>query len=241
MNTLIYRQGNYGSICFPYKKSCGFATTKCLKECSEQHNDMTWFSETFDTFKNSSAVALYATIRDELKESGFRLLTWFDCGDCPARLTKKIVEIIRQLAKEKFWQLGFTRNLALWQSLAGVKRVRFILTVERGSRIKDEGYYAVPNYKKQRVAILHYHTFDRPISRSIDKIIARGEANVRYCGGGGSYMSMKTVTEPEKNAQCSISGPNAALVTGKWGRNHEANCEYCLEGNRGCFYDRRIT
>ncbi len=131
-------------------------------------------------------------------------------------------------------QLGFTRNKSLWLKLQGIEHVRFILTVEHGTMIKEKGYYAVPNYKKQRVAILHHHTFDRPVGKSVDKIIASGEANVRFCGGGGSYIPWETVTEPTLSAQCSINGSNASLMH-YWSRCYEANCGYCLENNRGCF------
>ena len=231
MSNLIYRQGNYGSICFPYKESCEFATKKCLKECSEQFTDMTWFSEIFKEFKDRSVVELYASIKDSMEKNGFKLLTWFDCGDCPSQLTTKISQIILQLKDDGFTQLGFTRNSRLWKLMQSIRKIRFFLTVERGTKIKAEGYYAIPEYAKQRVCIIHHHTFDRPEQESIDEIIAKGEAFVRYCGGGSSYIQYITVTEPEFLTQCIADRQNSPIV----GKMYEANCQYCLENNRGCF------
>ena len=138
---LIYKQGNYGSICFPYKKSCEFATKKCLKECSEQFEDMAWFNEVFTLFKNQSSIELYAEIKKELEDNNYKLLTWFDCGDCPSRMTNKIYDIINQLRKDGFVQLGFTRNNSLWQKLTELdnSKVRFLLTVEKGTKLIKEG------------------------------------------------------------------------------------------------------
>lgn len=239
---LIYRQGNYGSINFPYKKSCQFATRKCLKECSEQFNNMTWFEKVFAEFKTKSSVELYADIKEELKDNDFNLLTWFDCGDCPSRLQTKVVDIINQLHNDRVSQLGFTRNEKFWLKVkdlheddrhltSGPFKTRFMLTVERGTVIKKEGYYAVPDYKKQQVCIIHHHTFSKPEEDKIDNIIARGGAHVRYCGGGGSYIPMKTVTEPEFIVSCLSANSNTAVVR----EEYESNCQYCLEDGKGCF------
>ena len=242
---LVYRQGNYGSICFPYKNSCEFATKTCLKQCSEQYNDMTWFDETFKYFKSVSGVKLYAQIKAELEDGNFKLLTWFDSGDCPTSLTNKVSDIINQLHEDDFSQLGFTRNEKLWLKVKDLEeddqcysnvttKTRFMLTVERGTKIIKEGRYAVPDYKKQRVCIIHHHTFDKPVEESIDKIISNGGGLVRYCGGGGSYIEMKTVTEPKVVVQCFPNNSNAPII----GEMYEANCGYCLGDGTGCFTEK---
>ncbi|KKN30853.1 hypothetical protein LCGC14_0829780 [marine sediment metagenome] len=238
MERLLYRQGNYGSICFPYKESCEFATKKCIKECTEQHNNMSWFKEIFEDFKKKSSISLYAQIKQEMQENNFTMLSWFDCGDCPIRLTIKVVQIMEQLREDGFWQIGFTRNKKLWKQVKDLCNVRFMLTVERGTKLELEGYYSIPDYSNQRTAIVHYHTYDKPIDESIDQIISEGYANIRYCGGGGSYIETKKVTEPKLVDQCFAFNSNTGTCNSSGDPVnvvHEANCQYCYEDNEGCF------
>ena len=129
---LLYRQGNYGSICFPYKESCDFASKECLRECSEQFNDMTLFRAILKEFETRSAVELYKEIQAGMIDNDFELLSWFDCGDCPKRLQRKVVDIMTAL---DCYQIGFTRSKSLWSAVKDLDRVRFILTVERGTKI----------------------------------------------------------------------------------------------------------
>lgn len=259
MSDILYKQGNYGAICFPYKKSCSYTTKKCLAQCSDKHCDTTASNKVFEIFKdkNVSAMQLFYMIKQEMEDYEFTLLSWFDSGDCSARLTTKIGEVIKLLYDDGFSQIGFTRNQRLWEIINQFmekdrdeckdvdyefndckRKTRFMLTVERGTKIKDEGFYAIPDYKKQRVSIIHYHTFERAANKSVDEIIAKGEAFVRYCGGAYSYIEYKDVTEPELKAQCDASNSNAGTVIlkeyGDW-KTHEANCMYCLEEDLGCF------
>ncbi len=232
--SLLYRQGNYGSICFPYKKSCEFATKKCKANCTEQHVDMTWFTETFKSFNKLNSIELYGQIKREMDKNGFKLIFWFECGDCPSTLTEKIALIIKQLNKDGFTQIGFTRNKKFWKLIKGTTNSRFMLSVEKGSKIIDKGYYSVPDYKNFRVAIVHHHTFKRPVQESIDKIVASGRAKLRFCGGGYTYIERETVTEPQFKVDCSTSRANADVITFR-GDVYEANCFYCFKEKHGCF------
>jgi len=152
MKNLIYRQGNYGSICFPYGKlkdggSCQFATAKCLKNCSEQFNRQEWFRITYKYFKDNDSLAIYRQLVRELKEKKFKLLQWFDSGDCPTNLTHKIFGIMSELSKDGYVQCGFTRNKPLWEKANTLSRMRMGFTVENESDIKKNGLYGIPNYK----------------------------------------------------------------------------------------------
>ncbi len=248
--SLLYKQGTYGSICFPYKKSCEFATKKCLVQCSDRYCDSTLAEKTFEAFKRCTALQLFTTINTEMKDNDYKLLAWFDSGDCPKDMTDKVIELIFQFHEKGYSQIGFTRNKKLWKAVRGLyekdegysdikTKTRFLLTVERGRKITDEGYYAIPDYKKQRVCILFHHTFRKPVSRSVDEAILSGDAFVRYCGGCSSYVRHVTVTEPVLKAYCDASNSNAGTMEDlHWDQVHEANCEYCLDDDRGCFEDQ---
>ncbi len=234
---LVYRQGNYGSICFPYKDSCAFATKQCLIQCSERFNDQSWFKEIFAFFKTNEAIRTYCRISEELEKAKFNFLAWFDSGDCTPGLVKKVSGIIASLADEKINQIGFTRNEKLWLAVKDIPRVRFIHTVPRGTKITTQGYYAVPNFKKQRICIVHYHEHKVHVTEDIDDVIRSGQAFLRFCGGGGSYIRMKTVTRPKKIVNCSEAASNVGIIPeNSWGGDYcEANCKYCFDSQIGCF------
>jgi len=234
---IIYRQGNYGSICFPYKDSCKFATKQCLVQCSERFNDQTWFKEIFQFFKDNEAIRIYCRISEELEKNRFNFLAWFDSGDCPPSLVRKISSIIASLAEDKIHQIGFTRNEKLWLKVKDIPHVRFIHTIPRGTKISTQGYYAVPNFKKQRICIVNYHEHRVHEMEDIDNVIKSGQAFLRFCGGGGSSIRMKTVTRPEKIVDCSEAASNVAVIPDNtfYDEYHEANCGYCFKEKRGCF------
>lgn len=235
---LIYRQGNYGSVCFPYKESCSFATTQCLAQCSEKFNDQAWFKEIFAFFKANDAVRIYCRLRDELSDCKFDFLSWFDSGDCTPGLVQKLVSVITCLSDDGIQQIGFTRNEKLWQKVKDISHVRFIYTIPRGTKIRTYGYYAVPNFKKQRICIVNFHEFSVPMNEDIDDVIKSGNAFLRFCGGGCSYVRMQRVTRPEEIAKCSWSASNVGTISDmQSGEIYETNCKYCFDEERGCFAD----
>lgn len=231
MVNLIYRQGNYGSICFPYGRSenggsCEFATKKCLEECSERCLEMKWFKEVLEFFETQDTLLIYKRIIKEMKDNDFKLLFWFDCGDCPKALTSKVLTIIKQLNEDEMIQLGYTRNKGLWSEVKKIKGIPFMLTVENESQIKVKGYYAIPDYKTERVQIINYK----------DVTVSVG-GGYHVCGGGTVY-NVEEVVKKVDVALCSNDRSNTSLMeidVGKKGKITEANCWYCYKDKIGCF------
>lgn len=236
---LLYRQGNYGSLCFPYGKhadggSCDFATPTCLEHCSEQYSAMSWFKDVLAFFESNNIITIYKKITEELNRNNFKLLYWFDCGDCPKRLTDKVLAIIDQLHNDGIIQLGFTRNKIFWKKVNMIDGIRFMLTVENKKNIKGEGFYALPDYDTAYTQIILNHP-----THIEDDIIGF------YCGGGVCYKTGKKVNKQFNVADCACDKSNTSEVVG--GRFHsitsgdetkelgEANCLYCYQDKAGCF------
>ncbi len=189
---LLYPFANVMGIFFPVGKlkdggTCQFASKKCLKECIAIKNgnkknkiEYKFKKGTYDFFRNETKNVIVRKILTELSESNCNIISWFASGDCPKKLTVKLVSIIKSLNNMDVIQCGFTRNLSLYNYLYRkveilyggdhyrfVDNLRILLTVEKkedidiiGGNVEDDKIlFAVPNYNNGKAEI-YTHEFD---------------------------------------------------------------------------------
>lgn len=157
---IVYQSTRAGSINFPPRKTCEFATEKCLKECILQSNS---FEEaTFRYFIGHSSEHIAKQIAEELNRYSYQVLSWFpEAGDCPIELTEKILKAMEILSKENYIQCGFTRNSLLWSQSHIIPNTRLALSVENEKEAYNksaDGLVSLPDYKTWQVKLLYHAT-----------------------------------------------------------------------------------
>lgn len=157
---ILYSEEGTAYISFPAglpkdKGTCEFATEICLKKCPQERNKILF--EVLQFFENHNPEFIVETIKEQMVELGCTVLYWFWSGDCPIRLTMKINQIQKCLSDAEIVQMGFTRNIKLWELSQQISNMRFILTVESEKEIesfaKKGEMIGVPDYKKEIVKI----------------------------------------------------------------------------------------
>lgn len=151
-----------GAIFFPIGKppdgTCEFATSSCIKSCYAALPDWPDFDEQiripedekreiYKIFVEAPVWWLVKEIMHELDGLQTHILHWFGSGDCQTKDTQRIIEIIEKVGSQCGWteytQMGFTRNVNLWEA----KKDIFALTVETAEEIAGrDGMFSVPDY-----------------------------------------------------------------------------------------------
>lgn len=156
MNKILRPFTGTGAICFPIGKppkgTCEFASEKCLKSCcakgdfeydEELHITHEEKQSIYKSFTTYPLVWLVEEIVKELDGLQTNILYWFGSGDCKKKDVPRILEII-DLIPSGIVQMGFTRNIELWERHKKI----FALTLESETEIGvREGLFAIPNYK----------------------------------------------------------------------------------------------
>ena len=146
-----------GAVCFPIGKppygTCEFASEKCLKSCCAK-GDFEYDEELHITHEEKAIIYktvmkaepikwLVEEICSELDGLQTNILYWFGSGDCKTKDIARVSDIIR-LIPSSIVQMGFTRNVKLWEQY----KMIFALTLESETEIGGrEGLFAIPNYK----------------------------------------------------------------------------------------------
>lgn len=149
-----------GAVLFPVgvppNGTCEFATRTCLKCCyAEDPNDMNFDEELripesekwkiYECFVQMPVDLICAKILKDLDGLQTPILHWFGSGDCQTKDIDKISSIIKSIG-EQIVQMGFTRNIELWQRHKEI----FALTIDSKDDTLDKyGMYAVPDYEAQ--------------------------------------------------------------------------------------------
>lgn len=140
-------QGTYGT--------CDFMTKICKKECPSWNTERD--KQALLYFEKNISDVICDKLESELKQTSSTVLSWFiESGDCPVRLTAKIISVIKQLAQRGISQNGFTRNKRFWEAFKNDDLVHICLTVENPKKAKlliNEGLIAFPEYDNHRVRI----------------------------------------------------------------------------------------
>lgn len=134
--------------------SCEFATSKCRKHCYAALSEWPNFDEEIripedekqkimETMLSMPISFLCDTLLADLDGLQTDVLHWFGSGDCPSKHTERVLKII-----DGMWgqctQMGFTRNIELWEARKDI----FALTVESIEEAKNrDGLFAVADYK----------------------------------------------------------------------------------------------
>jgi len=157
---ILYHEEKTAYISFPAGLpkdggTCEFATTICLKECPQERNKL--LLATLKFFEIHNPEYIVKIIKEQVAELECKVLYWFWSGDCPTRLTTKINQIQKYLGDAGIIQMGFTRNIELWELSQQIPNMRFVLTVESeeaAESFAERGkVVGVPDYKKETVRI----------------------------------------------------------------------------------------
>lgn len=144
-----------GAIFFPIglppQGTCEFATPACRRYCYAGSDSLFDFEtnvpenemwETYNYIITQPIKRVVAKIIQELDGLQTPILHWFGTGDCPTKDIDRISDIIDAVPK-KIIQMGFTRNVRLWEWHKDI----FALSIEDREHIRGrEGMFSVPNY-----------------------------------------------------------------------------------------------
>lgn len=171
MKELLHKFSGCLAIFFPVRRlsdggTCQFATEQCLRECAAFKNasesNKIPYDEKVRIYKRVTEASIFgvcSSFVDQLSRcEPPRLLYWFASGDCPSKHQDRISTIMKYLSEQGVTQVGFTRNIDLWEETHELKGTKFVLTVEDeadiDNKIRKSGLYAVPNYKTGRVRVI---------------------------------------------------------------------------------------
>ena len=151
-----------GAVFFPEGKlpdgTCEFATKECSKGCYikedyEYDEEISIPMVDKKAIHGSFMIRLTSTtcyeIRLGLDELQTSILHWFGSGDCKTKDMDKIIEIIEALKSGWFGditQMGFTRNVKLWEMYKDI----FVLSVDDKKDIAGRtGMFAIADYEER--------------------------------------------------------------------------------------------
>jgi len=133
--------------------TCEFATEACRKYCYAALPEWPNFDEEIRILEDEKheilnmmmSLPLHTlchTFLSELDGLQTDILHWFGSGDCPTKYTDYVLSIVSEMDGD-VTQMGFTRNIHLWEARKDI----FALTVESISETEDrEGLFAVADY-----------------------------------------------------------------------------------------------
>lgn len=157
---LTYKNGGASEIYFPPKNTvsgtCDFATKYCLDECKLTTNAN--IERVLYYIENYPVEVIVRKIINELVDERNKILYWFASGDCPERLTDKIIKIIKRLNGLGVIQVGFTRNRRLWNAFLTFSGIRIALTIEDNEEARSfskRGLVSSPDYETWRTRIYY--------------------------------------------------------------------------------------
>jgi len=161
MNILRAYTGT-GAIFFPIGKppkgTCENATKDCLKHCYQlnpkhpDYDEEILISQSdkqliYKFIIESDIEIIFDVLRKELTGLQTPILHWFGSGDCLKKDLDKISLIIERVKKdESIIQMGFTRNVILWNRFKDI----FALTIEKQEQAKESGIYSIPDYENEQ-------------------------------------------------------------------------------------------
>lgn len=150
--------------------TCDFMTALCRKQCVLQTGE--WERKALEFFEDNPVHIIVRKILKEINQLNATILSWFiGSGDCPERLTSKLIEIMREISSVEIPQNGFTRNQSFWLNANKIDgNVRIALTVEKDDKdfewwiqrhdIRSERMtdylIAEPDYRKRIVNIRRF-------------------------------------------------------------------------------------
>jgi len=148
-----------GAVFWPIGKppvgTCEFATRQCEKYCYAALPEWPDFDEEirineeekhdiYQLFIHSPINWLFDEVLAELDGLQTNILHWFGSGDCPSKDVDRVIEIIDRMRPTRVTQMGFTRNVKLWEQAKDI----FAFTVESQNSIDGrDGLFAVADYK----------------------------------------------------------------------------------------------
>lgn len=199
--------------------TCDFMTTQCAKHCVLTTNRVEGESLAF--FEDNEPPAIVREMVNNINELGASVLCWFiGSGDCPERMTGKIISVVATLSDMNIRQHGFTRNLGFWHKANQFPKCSIVLTVEKGDEEKMSKaallcrgdhttpyLIAEPNYKKDTVRIY--------------RLGLKAKYQSYRCGGGWVIRGSGWAEENVNNR------PPARVTV--------EDCSLCLENNDGCY------
>ena len=136
--------------------TCEFASEQCLNYCYAALPEFPDFDEELripetekswimEKFLYSSLPELIDTIVQEAGGLQTNILHWFGSGDCPTQHIERVLSIIKKVDDEDIVQMGFTRNITLWEA----RRDIFALSVENVDDIAGRGgLFAVTDHSR---------------------------------------------------------------------------------------------
>lgn len=151
-----------GAIFFPIGippvGTCENATKNCLKNCYQLNPRYPDYDEEILISQNekqliykfiieSDIETIFNKFKSELNGLQTPILHWFGSGDCLMKDLEKISLIIERIKKdENIIQMGFTRNVSLWNRFKDI----FALTIEKREDATESGMYSIPDYKNEQ-------------------------------------------------------------------------------------------
>lgn len=147
-----------GAVFFPVGKpptgTCERASDECIRKCYA-NNDRDFDEEVRIPEEEKREIYEYIMtapishvvwhILDNLDGLQTPILHWFGTGDCLTKDIDRISEVIDAIPPE-ITQMGFTRNVALWERHKNV----FALTIEnKEEALGRTGIFSVPDYNEE--------------------------------------------------------------------------------------------
>lgn len=198
--------------------TCDFMTAACAQHCKLSTNDIERNSLKYFEEHKPEQIA-HKLMRDMIALDA-TILCWFvGSGDCPKRLTKKVLDVVETVSRLGIIQHGFTRNTEFWETANDNKACTIVLTVEKQNKAKMEKAEAIErgNYNDDEafmVAVPDYENRIVTISRL-------GNTKYTYSGMGCGGGWVRRIN-PDFN-----DTPVKVTVE---------DCSICLKNSDGCFY-----
>ena len=215
---LLLEQGRaMGEVSWPaYSRkvggTCDFMTKNCSKYCILTANKAKQSS--FEFFEdNEPHIIVRELLKQRIKIKAEVICWWVGSGDCPKRMTSKMLRIVKELSQSNVPQNGFTRNLDFWKKANTFKNVRIALTVEKQD---FKAWAAVHEYDLKAWKGFLISEPNYKIDRS--SIYKLGLRETHH--GGGS---------------CGGGWVDYVVTKGKPPESFVEDCSLCLRNSVGCY------
>jgi len=199
--------------------TCDFMTEQCKKHCILMTNHIE--KKSFAFFEDNEPHVIVRRLIEDINELNATVLCWFiGSGDCPRRMTGKLIEVVNILSDLNIRQHGFTRNIDFWWEANQVPMCTIALTVEKGDaeRYKEASSKCVWDEKRT------YLIAEPNYNRGTVRIFKMGEVNKKLVAGCGVGWVISGSGWTEKHKK--DNPPPKVTVE---------DCSLCLENNDGCF------
>lgn len=197
--------------------TCENASKKCLDKClsfkffhSPLYVPEGTRRKIYEYFVENTVNKICQKILEEMGEAKVNILSWFVSGDCPGKIEKKVLKIMKELSFS-FAQRCITKNKYLWENVELVKKdsfdLRIILSIDIDHRQEIIEYFELNPVSKLKVnlfAMSDYRNGRAAILKELNDVDF--VISCPHCFGG--YL---------KN------------------RVSEINCNLCYKNKKGCF------